>query len=270
MFSKIGTIRCLIPSSVHLLALTATVTKESFDSICKSLLLDDPVLIGLPPNRVNVKHIVKECPSINELCHQLSDELMSKRQNAPKTVLFCRSLQGCADMFVVMKRMLGKYITEPPGMVTDLQVHLVDVFTAVSTVEMRESILKEFSRPDTKLQLLVATTAFGLGVDCPDIARIINYGSPTTPEELVQESGRAGRNGTYAEAILYPKKVGKIKLSSAMKEYQNNTDKRRRNLLFENFLFSNLKQQPPKACLCCDLCTRMCQCEQCMCLPSII
>ena len=86
----------------------------------------------------------------------------------------------------------------------------------------------------------------------------------------MQESGRAGRNGTYAEAILYPKKVGKIKLSSAIKEYQNNTDKCRRNLLFENFLFSNLKQQPPKACLCCDLCTRMCQCEQCMCLASII
>ena len=155
-------------------------------------------------------------------------------------------------------------------MVTDLQVCLVDVFTAVSTVEMRELILKEFSRPDTKLRLLVATTAFGLGVDCPDIARIINYGSPTTLEELVQESGQAGRNGTYAEAILYPKKVGKIKLSSAMKEYQNNTDKCRRNLLFENFLFSDLKQQPPKACLCCDLCTRMCQCEQCMCLASII
>ena len=107
MFSKIGTIRCLIPSSVNLLALTATVTKESFDNICKSILLDDPVLIGLPPNRVNVKHIVKECPSINESCHQLSDELMSKRQNAPKTVLFCRYLQGCADVFVVMKRMLG-------------------------------------------------------------------------------------------------------------------------------------------------------------------
>ena len=114
---------------------------------------------------------------------------MSKHQNAPKTVLFCQSLQGCADMFVFMKRMRGKYITELPGMATDLQVRLVDVFTAVSTVEMMESILKEFSRPDTKLRLLVATTAFGLGVYCPDIARIINYGSPTALEELVQKSG---------------------------------------------------------------------------------
>ena len=115
---------------MNLLALTATVTRESFDSICKSLLLDNPVLIGLSPNRVNIKYIVKQSPSINELCHQLTDELMSKRQNVPKTVLFCRSLQSCADVFVVMKRMLGKYITEPPGMVTDLQVRLVCVHSS--------------------------------------------------------------------------------------------------------------------------------------------
>ena len=219
MFSEIGNIRCLIPSSVNLLALTATVTRESFDSICKSLLLDNLVLIGLPPNRANIKYIVKECPSINELCHQLTNELMSKRQNVPKTVLFCRSLQSCADVFVVMKRMLGKYVTEPPGMVTDLQVRLVDVFTAVSTFEMRELILKEFSKSDTKLRLLIATTAFGLGVDCPDIARIINFGSPATLEELVQESGRAGRNRISAEAILYPKKVGKMELSVVPGQY---------------------------------------------------
>ena len=89
---------------------------------------------------------------------------------------------------------------------------------------MRELILKEFSKSDTKLQLLIATTAFGLGVDCPDITRIINFGSPPTLEELVQESGRAGRNGISGEAILYPKKVGKMKLSAAMKDYQDNTD----------------------------------------------
>jgi len=54
-------------------------------------------------------------------------------------------------VFAVLKRMLRKYITEPPGMATDLQARLVDVFTAVSTIEMRELILKEFIKCDTKL-----------------------------------------------------------------------------------------------------------------------
>jgi len=65
---------------------------------------------------------------------------------------------------------------------------------------------------------IIATTAFGLGVDCPDIDWVINYGSPRTLEELVQESGRDGRQ---AEAILYPKRIGK-KVTSAMKEYEDN------------------------------------------------
>ena len=57
-------------------------------------------------------------------------------------------------------------------------------------------LLKEYCKTDTKLRLLIATTAFGLGVNCPDTERVINWGSPTdTLEELVQESGRLGEMG---------------------------------------------------------------------------
>lgn len=86
MFSEIGNFQCLIPTSINELALTATATRESFNSISKSLLLDNPILIGLPPNRINIKYIVKKCPSIDELCHQLTEKLMLKRENVPKTV----------------------------------------------------------------------------------------------------------------------------------------------------------------------------------------
>jgi len=49
---------------------------------------------------------------------------------------------------------------------------------------------------------VIATSAFGLGVDCPDIRQVIKWGAPSTIEELVQQTGRAGRNGAEAEAIL--------------------------------------------------------------------
>jgi len=74
-------------------------------------------------------------------------------------------------------------------------VCLVDVFTSVSTNEMCEVLLKEICKPNTVLRLLIATTAFGLGVDCPDIERVISYGLPKTLEELVQEAGQGGRDG---------------------------------------------------------------------------
>ena len=101
--------------------------------------------------------------------------------------------------------MLGKNLTEPPETKPTLGVCLVDVFTSVSKSDMREMVLKKICKTNTVLRLLIATTAFGLGVDCPDIDWVINYGSPRTLEELVQESGRAGKDGHQAEAILYPK-----------------------------------------------------------------
>ena len=60
---------------------------------------------------------------------------------------------------------------------------------------MQVEVLKEFCKVASTLRLLIATTAFGLGVDCKDIKRVINYGTPGTLEELVQELGRAGRMG---------------------------------------------------------------------------
>jgi len=83
---------------------------------------------------------------------------------------------------------------------------------------MREEVLAEFCKCDSNLRLLIASTAFCLGVDCMDIIQVINYGNPSTLEELVQELGRAGRNGCPAEAILYYKVVGK-KITATTKAY---------------------------------------------------
>ena len=83
------------------------------------------------------------------------------------------------------------------------------MFTAVSTTETQELLLSQFHSNQSTLRLLIATTAFGLGVDCMEIKRVVNFGTPNTLEELVQESGRAGRNGEPAESILYPRTFGK-------------------------------------------------------------
>jgi len=53
---------------------------------------------------------------------------------------------------------------------------------------MREKVLEEFCKRKTKLRLIIATSAFGLGVDCPDTTRIISWGSPPTLEDLAHFS----------------------------------------------------------------------------------
>ena len=95
------------------------------------------------------------------------------------------------------------------------------MFTSVLTIDKKEQVLKLFTEPEGNLRLLVATTSFGMGIDCPDIRRIIHWGVPTTVEEYAQETGRAGRDGKLAVAILY-EGVGEKYADAKMKAYLTN------------------------------------------------
>ncbi len=77
------------------------------------------------------------------------------------------------------------------------------MFTNILTVDNKEQVLKSLTKPDGNRLLLVASTSFGMGIDCPDIRRIIHLGAPTTLEEYTQEIGRVGRDGQPAVALLY-------------------------------------------------------------------
>jgi len=177
---------------------------------------------------------VKICASATDFSSVLANELMLKGRTAPRTVVFCRTLQHCANLYTLIKRKIGKYLTDPPGKPNILHIRLLDLFAGASTPETREIVLREFSKPQTKLRLIIASTAFGLGVNCPDIVGVMNWGAPNTLEDLVQESGRGGRDGSAVEAILYPKIVGK-KVTKEVKEYGDNQAVCRRTLLFKIF-----------------------------------
>ena len=57
----------------------------------------------------------ENCPDLCNLCEMLARELLEKRTMATKTVVFCRSLNNCAKMCLILKKLLGKNITESPG-----------------------------------------------------------------------------------------------------------------------------------------------------------
>lgn len=73
--------------------------------------------------------------------------------------------------------------------------------TGKDSCEKRERNLKEFL--SGKTPIMVATSAFGLGIDKPDVRFIIHAGLPLTLEEYVQEIGRAGRDGKPSRCILF-------------------------------------------------------------------
>jgi len=262
-FSKLGTLRSLLPNHVNVLALTATATKETLRCVEDRLAMKDVKVIGLHSSRPNIKYIVKSSILVEELATMLTTELVTLRTRTPKTVVFCRTLLQCANLLASLTRHLKENITEPPGMpATNINYRLIDIFTSGSTAEMRELIIQEFCKRETHLRMIIATSAFGLGVDCVDISRVIHWGPPSTLEELAQETGRAGRNGALSEAILFYKKSGKH-ISKSMKAYGENTKICRRKLLFQNFLFAGTNVETLTACHCCDLCTPLCNCISC-------
>ena len=71
---------------------------------------------------------------------------------------------------------------------------MVDCYTGSTDQHVRDVILKQFSTPSC-LRVTIATVAFGLGVNCPDIRRIMHFGIPEDIETYVQQVGRAGRDG---------------------------------------------------------------------------
>lgn len=124
------------------------------------------------------------------------------------------------------------------------------MYTRASSPENKNQVLYNFSDSKGKLRLVIATSAFGLGVDCPDIRAVYHWGPPATVEEYMQESERAGkrRDGLQSKSILMYGKPGKF-VTQGMKEYSTNNEICQRKFLNRNFLFNNDEKTDN-----CDIC----------------
>ena len=85
--------------------------------------------------------------------------------------------------------------TDPSGYPDYHQFCLVDMYTRTSSEERKRKVLNPFMIAGSKLRIVVTTTAFSMGNDCPDIRNVIHIDPPNSVEQCVQESGQAGRNG---------------------------------------------------------------------------
>ena len=102
----------------------------------------------------------------------------------------------------MIKGMLGKDIYS--GTDDDLGNALVEMLHSCTASANKEKILISFQSINGTIQLLIATISFGMGVHCKRVHRVIHYGPAKNVESYIQETGRAGRDGTQSCVyILY-------------------------------------------------------------------
>ena len=73
---------------------------------------------------------------------------------------------------------LGKAAFEPIGAQNKALFRMVDMYTACTEPCIQDIVLDRFQSTNSSLRILIATIAFGMGLDCPDIRRIVHRGSP--------------------------------------------------------------------------------------------
>ena len=166
-------------------------------------------------------------------------------------------------MLRFMASLLNESFTDPPGAPNLVKYRLVDMYTKCTEPDIKEEIISCFSNPDGKLRIVVATIAFGMGLDCPNVRQILHWGAAHDVESYIQETGRCGRDGYLASAVLFHSKKEAKNTSAAVISYCENETVCRRKVLFRDFGDDGTDTFPCSLCLCCDVCKAKCDCENC-------
>jgi len=165
-----------------ILGLTATATPAISDDVLVQLGMKDPKVCRVSFHRPNLAFDVRKVAGEADKLRQLGKLIQRLRRPG---IVYCATVRAVDDLYVALRH--GKIPVER--------------YNGKMTTEEREKAQASFMQSGRKVVML-ATNAFGLGIDKPDIRYIIHYQMPGSPEAYVQEAGRAGRDGKPARCVL--------------------------------------------------------------------
>ncbi|MEK7016226.1 DNA helicase RecQ [Bacillus sp. FSL R9-9410] len=234
-----------LPEKPLVLALTATATPQVRDDICTTLEINQENTIMTTFERENLSFSVIKGQDRNAY---LADYI---RQNQKESGIIYAATRKVVDQLYEDLGKAGVSVSKYHAGMSDHDRN-----------EQQELFLRD------EISVMVATSAFGMGIDKSNIRYVIHYQLPKNMESYYQEAGRAGRDGLDSECILLyssqdvqvqrfliDQSTGESRFSNELEKLQNMTDYCHTEQCLQSFILQYFGEEPKEDCGRCGNCT---------------